>query len=468
MKKSYLMIAAAATLLTACMDNEIRNDVKDFSESAIGFSTYATLQTKAENNEDATHLWDLENHHTSFDVWAWKYYDGAWEGTAVYNKGTVNYANSTWTATELKFWDKSAEKYYFYAAAPSSDKWVLNNNGTASVFDDDYLTYAEFSLKGDANINSTDYSPSFNAVRTSDIDLMIAENNQVDRVHYNKTPADVVNEQFDHILSRLNVTVALKAGGTIATLNGDDDVTNDVEVKVTNFAITGVNLKNNGSFNENADLEGDVLAEGTTKRWHTLSTVGTYNFDGYDISNTELTTTALYIAQYLVIPQSITSEILDRATPTNIVYYTQAEVDAYNAALAGALNSSDVLDADQATAYNTAINPSTDKAAGDVLSADEAKEYNATLTGAKSTTDVKSFGAAAAHPYFVISYTIDNQPYTAYYNLANAFGVAADGTLAFCEGWQNTLNIKLDAETILFDAEVYEWTDKANPDLEIK
>jgi hypothetical protein len=109
-----------------------------------------------------------------------------------------------------------------------------------------------------------------------------------------------------------------------------------------------------------------------------------------------LGSTALYIAQYLIIPQAITSEVLDRA--------------------------------------------------------------NGKVGG---TTD-------AAHPYFKLSYTINGEPYTAYCNLANAFGKASGATLDFCEGWQNTLNILIDADVITFDAEVFEWKDKENASITIE
>ena len=62
---------------------------------------------------------------------------------------------------------------------------------------------------------------------------------------------------------------------------------------------------------------------------------------------------------------------------------TQAEADAYNAELQGALNSTDALTAEQATAYNTAVDGAS-KEAGDTLSDSEAKAYNATLEGAKT------------------------------------------------------------------------------------
>ena len=291
------------------------------------------------------------------------------------------------------------------------------------------MSYANFTLAGglannlsNGTTTVTTEVKSFKAV--ADVDLMIAEDNLVPRAKYNKNQPDKVNEVFNHILSRLNVTVALKAGGTIATLNSDGDDNNDVVVKVTSFGITGVNLKNKGSFNEGAELGTDVLNQGTIKRWHTLSVNGTYDLPGADISDKELdATNPLYIAQYLIIPQAITSEVLDRARAyTNDIYYTQEEIEA-------------------------------------------AQEGDAAYE--KTTNDIKTQSAAATHPYLKIDYTIGGEPYTAYYNLANAFGVAPGESLNFCEGWQNTLNIKIDADAIVFDAEVYEWKDKEHPDVTI-
>lgn len=71
-------------------------------------------------------------------------------------------------------------------------------------------------------------------------------------------------------------------------------------------------------------------------------------------------------------------------------------------------------------------------------------------------------------PYFKITYTIkemDNsnptielssEEFTAYYNLANAFGLTS-GSLAFNEGWQNTLNITIKPTAIEFTGKVATW-----------
>ena len=66
-----------------------------------------------------------------------------------------------------------------------------------------------------------------------------------------------------------------------------------------------------------------------------------------------------------------------------------------------------------------------------------------------------------AEPYFTIVYTItDNgntEQFSASYNLASAFKVAAGKTLAFNEGWQNTLNITILPSTISFTGNVATW-----------
>lgn len=84
-----------------------------------------------------------------------------------------------------------------------------------------------------------------------------------------------------------------------------------------------------------------------------------------------------------------TSEMIGIPNRSENVYYTQAEADAYNALLTGALNSTDPLTAEQAAAYNAAVTGAS-KEAGDTLSEAEANLYNATLDGAVSTSDVKT------------------------------------------------------------------------------
>ncbi len=433
MKKSYLIIAAAVAMFTACQDTDtFKEAAKEANDSAIAFASYAGKQTKADNSSQNNHDWLLESHHDGFNVWAWKMYNQEWVSTAVYEKGevtsTVSGTTQSWTADPIQFWDKSADFYYFYAAAPIDSKWTLNNHSTPAAFDDDYLTYADFVLKG-TNLSTstqTEYVSSFKG-ENNDVDLMIAEDNKVMRPKYNKTNPEAVTELFDHILSRLNVTVKrgtnLKNKGAI--------------VKLTSFKIFGVNLCNKGSFDEsladNSNATNPVLKSGTIARWASSSSPSRVTIDNennvYDllgaVPTANIEETALYIGQYLIIPQAITSEILDRASPKLNTYCTAEDIQ--NA--------------------QTEDDPAYGKQVGDIK--------------------VAGGGDDASHPYLKIEYTIalnENdtaEPYTAYYNLANAFGVTDGNKLDFCEGWQNTLNIIIDADAIVFDADVYKWADKS-------
>ena len=73
---------------------------------------------------------------------------------------------------------------------------------------------------------------------------------------------------------------------------------------------------------------------------------------------------------------------------TPAVYYTQAECDAYNAALEGAIAGGTALTAEQATLVNTALETTYEE--NDEISTEDANAYNATLEGAISTEDIKT------------------------------------------------------------------------------
>lgn len=361
MKKSYFLMAVAATMFAACSQSDVLNEVQEQDEAqAIGFSTYSSKATRAENNNTSVNVSDLEEHHGNFKVWGYKntYTDGF-----VFGGETVSEAaGSTWTYTEQKYWDKAATNYHFYAAAPANAAWsLIQVNG--AVQDDDYFCLVNFALVG-KSLTSTTFENSFKG--SEDVDLMIASPCKVERANFGNT----VQLNFNHILSRLNVTV--KKGTNIANETLD----------ITSFKVC--NLKKAGNFDESADLGTDVLTAGTTKRW----AVADYKYEitGNTASNVEA---EQYIFQALVIPQAAAWENVER-------------------------------------------------------------------DGSSTETA----------PYFTIEYTIDGEPYSATYNLSEAFA-DADG-MALYEGYQNTLHLTIDADAIVFDASVYEWTDKNEKDFDIE
>lgn len=287
MKKQLLLLASAALVLAACTDNIIIDETKK-TETAIGFSTYTELATKAENsnaeNSNAENKNNLETHHQSFMVWGNKYINT--DNTLVFDEQVVNWDTQAdpdaWTYSPIRFWDKSASHYDFYAAAPAMEGWQFNN-------DTKELSLADFAVDGASLGVATEVSS--NATMPNGKDLMISTNKTVQNSNFN---GDKVNLEFNHILSRLNIGVK-KA-----------DVLTDFYVKLKSLKVH--NMKSNGSFNEGATLgDGVQLNQGTIARWLDATTpakftggVG-YASDGLAISKDNFS----YVYQALVIPQNV-------------------------------------------------------------------------------------------------------------------------------------------------------------------
>lgn len=289
MKKNYFMLAAAALMFAACAQFDTVNDVPESEPQAIGFDTYAQMTTRAAENSTATETNALSGHHGSFEVWAYKntatnYVFGTNKNQGV--RVAYDVLNLKWGYTGTKYWDKAASRYEFYAAAPEGQDWVLNANTDSQA--DDYFTLANFELTGTTLSNSTSLTSSFSTV--GDIDLMIASAEPVTTI---PPASNTVQLDFNHILSRLNISV--KKGANIAV--GDL------------LALTGISVNNlvkNGSFTE----EIAAVQDGTTQRWSAASTPADYDITGNTL--TEVTTTATYVFQALVIPQRANAEDLKR------------------------------------------------------------------------------------------------------------------------------------------------------------
>ena len=285
MKKSYLMIAAAATLLTACMGNDTFKEIND--ENLIDFSTYAQKATKAENSSKSYSL-DLKDHHTTFRVWGYK----NTSATAVFNGEEVKYESSKWSYTNNRYWDKAATTYEFYAYAPSTTG-VFTFNGVESVATQNagYFTIASAYTKAGENVspkNATTAKASWTGANT-DVDLMIADKAQYTGAALTSAMSDKVTLNFIHILSRMNIT--LKTSNDFApTKEGGD------KIHVSNITIGHMN--NSGTFNESR-ASGTTLSSGTNTRW----TATGDNDYSYNI-NYDATQAANYVVETLIIPQT--------------------------------------------------------------------------------------------------------------------------------------------------------------------
>jgi hypothetical protein len=307
MKKS-LYIVAVASIMAACSNQSMMDDIK--SESAeISFETFAEKQTRAENS-GMTSTSNLEGHHTTFKVWGAKVADNTHQAVyAASSPGVVTYSNDKWTADPIKYWDKTATNYYFYAAAPSSPSWALAFTSSSDM-SDATITLANYKLTG-VNVRTAASSTATDSWKTNggaDLDLMIASPCPVARTAYNKATPEKVNLQFNHILSRLNVLV--KKGSNI-----QNSVVSLIELKV-------YGMNNKGSFNEKpSGLTTAQLAAGTIARWATPTVDGTYTPSAIALTATTkdngVTTTAQYVLETLIMPQNVTFEDIDASGSSN-------------------------------------------------------------------------------------------------------------------------------------------------------
>lgn len=281
MKKQYLMMAVAASMLAACSQTEVIDEVVNNSTpKAIEFTTFVDNTTRAENSKE-DYSWEMENHHDNYTVYGYKTVGGT--NTDVFTKGeNIEVNSATGNYTPMKYWDNSASKYGFFACAGNAT-FELNDNSLANDMSDDYFTTTSFSVSG-KNLNATNIGSYEESFKTGDPgqDLMIAAPCEITTFNSN------VNLEFNHILSRLNVTVKTTMGDKVVTLK---------EVAV-------MNMKKEGSFNESL-VTGDDLQSGTTARWTTTTGSIDYKYNKADfIKNAD----NQYVIQALVMPQSANVE----------------------------------------------------------------------------------------------------------------------------------------------------------------
>ena len=358
----------------------------------------------------------------------------------------------------MRFWDKTSLNYQFYAASPANADWTFTYTGASATAYGTGSFKTTAALKGvnlqsgtnggaTANLKNTFKSATLADGTTKDIDKMIAAPCQVNQVSYNKPNPDAVHLNFIHILSKLNVTIKTDLDANL------------YEVKLLEFEVK--NMPGKGDFTEANDA-----ADHTKKnsRWdlsnYTYNDKINYLTELTSSSAIEVSSTKKYIVESLVIPQDINYErvALDGKHYDEVdepaVLYTDYEEYAQ-------ANPTEALSEEQFNAIKNNPNANDDdKAKITKVKANKVDEYDAV-----ENTDTHS-----SEPYFMIKYTINDEPFTAYYNLVAAFnGLTNNETdfttqnvgkdvLGFYEGWQNTLNINIHPTEIKFTADVANWS----------
>lgn len=244
MKKNYFMLALASMMMAACANNDLVDEgvVKEEVPQAIGFETFANKTTRAitddPNTTDVNEATQLQNYHTSFGVWAYKTVGST--TTNVMPNYKVDYTTgipATWeykdvTNQSLKYWDKQATSYDFYAYAPYAATGVSINEGKISIISGEYA--ANENLQSNivdeeetgftTNLNSNKFSGTGVSSNVASTDWMIADDVLVETDSF----GDDVEEEFKHIMSKL--IVILKS----------EDVAEGADVEVTNVSINNV------------------------------------------------------------------------------------------------------------------------------------------------------------------------------------------------------------------------------------
>ena len=203
MKKSYLMIAAAAALLTACSSNDTFRDV-DTQDVEIGFGkSYIGKTTRAELTLDWFQTAGTTTTGNAFGVYADKSGTDIFTNERVYcstatpdNPATteVNEALYVWSHPTVRFWDKGAsDAYNFYAYAP------YNSTGTNPSFGSTGFTFTGLPIIAAISEDGADKAIA-TPLRGKDYADFAAHN-----AHGVNAPT--VDFTFNHILSKLGFKV---------------------------------------------------------------------------------------------------------------------------------------------------------------------------------------------------------------------------------------------------------------------
>ena len=72
MRKSYLMMAAAATMLAACTQTDFVNEISTETPKAIEFEGGFVNKATRSENSNTSYNETFSDHHNTFAVWAYK------------------------------------------------------------------------------------------------------------------------------------------------------------------------------------------------------------------------------------------------------------------------------------------------------------------------------------------------------------------------------------------------------------
>ena len=244
MKKSYILIAAAAMVMAAC-SNENTYEVAD-QEIGIDFNTFANKITRSTTGTN------LESFHQSFGVWADKTIGSA-DAKSVMDNYEADYDDdylnpspakaAQWNYEDvagqyLKYWDMTAT-YKFDAYAPYSSNASISNH-VISIANGQYAANENIQDSWSTTLNTNAFTGAGATATDASTDWMIA-------AQATRTPktegTDAVNLEFKHILSKVIVKIKKRNG---------------FEEKITVKNVQLNNVYGTGSYNGTTWASGDA------------------------------------------------------------------------------------------------------------------------------------------------------------------------------------------------------------------
>ena len=328
MRKSYWIIAAAATIMASCANEKVLNHVQSSNEqTAIGFSTFSEKSTRSVTDRNS-----LEFYQNTFTVYASKksvvdgkiseVFDGKATSLCTYDDGATS--PNEWTYSPYRFWDKQAS-YNFIAVSPNPNivkyTWDATATPLTEVGNDDFVTVSPYVLKGQnlqKNSTQAEIFKGFVEAPNNDVDIMTS--GLVPRVAGANSEVDLT---FKHILSKLNVTIA-KA-----------EILNGYAVYIRDLKITG--LKDKGTYAESSyvfekDANNTITSqvsgwtpdvENTTYKlsydysYDTGAAAQGKALDEFDVTNNK--TVPNYFIESLVMPQTVADDAVTLTLDYRIV-----------------------------------------------------------------------------------------------------------------------------------------------------
>lgn len=408
MKKSYLIIAAAAALFAACSNNDImREDVYTTNNVPFSFAAFSNKTTKADNHNTLNYF------YKAFNVYGWKSYDGTnWTEVFVdetneyfatntngqqiyktslpgaewgqYGHNTADIWNAGWYYVGIRYWDKFATHYLFSAYAPvaATTKVVCTDDGEIKIGDDGTGSDPKGTISVDTkNLMAT---PAKELAYTGfDYDYMTAKLATSASASTNSSPVQLV---FTHELAKFNIKIKLNTNVTTT----QNVIVNEVSIK---------NIKGTSYYTSTED-EAATPTNGFISGWATPS--------GDDVD--------------------YTAKGVGDAT-TGYQINKDLDLDDDNFA-----NYSDYFIMERLMIPQT------------ITKTDPACQHDA-FTGTQA--------------YIYVKYTIGSEEYEGYWGLANLFdNVAANTTVKLLGGNEYTLTISVGPEPIYFTASVTPWAEK--------